>query len=199
MRDATKIIRSTLTRNTPGEPLHHGPVFAAPFHSPGDPSQNPYTYARSHNPTWTALEKAIAQLESGADYRASAIVFSSGMAACAAVFGAVLRPGDIAVLPSNAYYAARVLMQEYFTKMGIQLRTAPTADNAQASQLEGARLPGSSLPATPRWRSPTSPLSAKPPTAPVRSSPSTAPRPHRSASAPSPSVPTSPSSPTPNP
>ena len=140
MRDATKIIRSTLTKSSPGEPLHNGPVFAAPFHSPGDPSNTPYTYARSHNPTWTSLEKAIAQMESGPDYRASALVFSSGMAACTAVFGAILRPGDIAVLPSNAYFAARVLMQEYFTKMGIQLRTATTAANAQASQLEGARL-----------------------------------------------------------
>src|SRR6185437_13174395 len=50
------------------------------------------------------------------------------------------RPGDIAVLPSNAYYAARVLMQEYFAKMGVTLRTAPTAANAQAALLEGARL-----------------------------------------------------------
>ena len=140
MRDATKIIRSTLTRSVPGEPLHSGPVFAAPYHTPGDPADTPYTYARSHNPTWTSLEKAIGQMESGEDYRASALVFASGMAACAAVFGAVLRPGDIVVLPSNAYYTARILMQEYFTKMGVVLRMAPTAGNAQAELLEGARL-----------------------------------------------------------
>ena len=79
-----------LTRPAPGEPLHSGPVFAAPYHTPGDPSDTPYTYARSHNPTWTSLEKAIGQMESGEGYRASALVFASGMAACAAVFGAVL-------------------------------------------------------------------------------------------------------------
>lgn len=140
MREATRIIRSTLTQAKPGEPLHAGPVFAAPYHAPGDPADIPYTYARSHNPTWTELEKAIGQMESAEGYRASALVFSSGMAACAAVFGAVLRPGDIAVLPANAYYAARVLMQDYFAKMGITLRTAPTANNAQAAQLEGAKL-----------------------------------------------------------
>jgi len=140
MRDATKIIRSTLTRSAPGEPLHSGPVFAAPYHTPGDPADTPYNYARSHNPTWTSLEKAIGQMESGENYRASALVFASGMAACAAVFGAVLRPGDVVVLPSNAYYTARVLMQEYFTKMGVVLRMAPTAGNAQAQLLEGARL-----------------------------------------------------------
>jgi cystathionine gamma-lyase len=140
MRDSTKIIRSTLTRAVPGEPLHHGPVFAAPYHTPGDPSDTPYTYARSHNPTWTALEKTIGQMESGPGYRATALVFASGMAACTAVFGAVLRPGDVVVLPSNAYYAARVLVQEYFTKMGVELRTAPTANNAQADLLQGAKL-----------------------------------------------------------
>jgi cystathionine gamma-lyase len=145
MRDATRIIRSTLTRPAAGEPLHHGPVFAAPYHTPGDPSETPYTYARSHNPTWTALEKAIGQMESGQlatgeGYRANALVFASGMAAVAAVFGAVLRPGDVVVLPSNAYYTARVLLQEYFVQMGVVLRMAPTAGNAQAELLEGARL-----------------------------------------------------------
>ena len=140
MRDATKIIRSTLTRVVSGEPLHSGPVFAAPYHTPGDPADTVYTYARSHNPTWTSLEKAIGQMESGEGYRATALVFASGMAACAAVFGTVLRPGDVAVLPSNAYYTARVLMQEYFAEMGVVLRMAPTANNAQAELLDGARL-----------------------------------------------------------
>lgn len=140
MRDSTKIIRSTLTRTVAGDPIHPGPVFAAPYHTPGDPTDTPYTYARSHNPTWTHLEKAVAQMESGPGYRANALVFASGMAACTAVFGAILRPGDIVVLPSNAYYAARVLAQEYFSKMGIILRLAPTANNAQAEHLEGAKL-----------------------------------------------------------
>jgi cystathionine gamma-lyase len=140
MRDSTKIIRSSLTPVVPGEPLHSGPVFAAPYHTPGDPAVSPYSYARSHNPTWTELERAIGQMESGPGYLASALVFASGMAACTAVFGAVLRPGDAVVLPANAYFATRVLVQEYFTKMGIELRTAPTANNAQAALLEGAKL-----------------------------------------------------------
>jgi cystathionine gamma-lyase len=150
MHDSTKIIRSTLTRAVAGEPLHPGPVFAAPYHTPGDPNDAPYSYARSHNPTWTVLERAIGQMEAGtfapghpeegASYRANALVFASGMAACASVFGAVLRPGDVAVLPANAYFAARQLMQGYFEKMGIVLRLAPTANDAQGDHLEGARL-----------------------------------------------------------
>jgi cystathionine gamma-lyase len=150
MHEATKIVRSTLTRPVRSEPLHPGPVFAAPYHTPGDPAEAVYSYARSHNPTWTALERAIAQIESGTfaeaheqageTYRANSLVFASGMAACTAVFGAVLRPGDIAVLPDNAYFHTRTVMKEYFGQMGVQVRYAPTANNAQGEHLEGAKL-----------------------------------------------------------
>jgi cystathionine gamma-lyase len=145
LHDATKVIRSTLTPVVPGEPLHAGPVFAGPFHVPGDISQSAYSYGRTHNPTWTELENAIAQMESGQlasgeSYAASVLVFASGMAAISAVFSAVLRPGDIVVMPSNSYYTARQLVQEYFAEMGIVLRTAPAANDAQGELLEGARL-----------------------------------------------------------
>lgn len=150
MHDSTRIVRSTLTRAAAGEPLHPGPVFAAPYHTPGDPNDAPYSYARSHNPTWTALEKVIAQMESGEfasgheeagqRYRASALVFASGMAACTAVFGAVLRPGDVAVLPDNAYFHTRTVMKEFFAEMGVVVRYAGTANDAQAEHLDGAKL-----------------------------------------------------------
>ncbi len=140
MRDATKIIRSTLSRTVAGEPLHTGPVFAGPFHTPGDQSETLYSYARSHNPTWTALEDAIGQMESGPGYRANALVFASGMAACAAVFGAVLRPGDVVVLAPHAYFTARMLLKDYFVHMGIELRLAPSAGGAQTASLDEAKL-----------------------------------------------------------
>jgi cystathionine gamma-lyase len=150
MHDSTKIIRSTLTRAVMGEPLHPSPVFAAPYHTPGDPAEAPYSYARSHNPTWTALEKALGQMESGLyaeghaeagkSYRAAALVFASGMAASVAVLGAVLRPGDVVVLPENAYFHIRTVMKEFFEQMGVEARYAPTANDAQGECLEGARL-----------------------------------------------------------
>lgn len=140
MRDATRIIRSTLTPVVAGAPIHHGPVFAAPFHAPGDPAEIAYTYARSHNPTWTALETALAELEAGEGYTAKALVYSSGLAAVAAVFSAVLRPGDVAVLPEDCYFGARALMEQQFVPMGVTLRTAATAGDAQAALLDGAKL-----------------------------------------------------------
>jgi cystathionine gamma-lyase len=140
MRDETKILRSTLSPAVAGEPLHTGPVFAGPFHTPGDPANAAYSYARSHNPTWTELEHAIGAMESAPGYRAETRVFASGMAACTAVLGAVLRPGDVIVMPPNGYFAARVLVQEYFAAMGVMLRVASTVAGAQAAQLGGARL-----------------------------------------------------------
>jgi cystathionine gamma-lyase len=148
MRDVTKIIRATLAPAVAGEPMHHGPVFAAPFHTPGDPAAAPYSYARSHNPTWTALEVAIAGMESGVEgdgtpFAARALIFGSGMAAVAAVFGAVLRAGDVVVVPSDAYFAARVLLEQQFVSRGVTMRTAPTAEMERAGReglFEGARL-----------------------------------------------------------
>jgi cystathionine gamma-lyase len=141
MDEVTRLLQATLTPAKQGEPMHSGPVFAAPFHAMGDASAVPYTYARAHNPTWTELENALSVLEGeGAIADVRSFVFPSGMAAIAAVFGTVLRPGDVAVLPSNAYYVARKLMQSYFVEMGVTLRLAPTAKNAQAALLEGAKL-----------------------------------------------------------
>ncbi len=140
MREATRVIRSTLGQSENGEPLHAGPIFAAPYHAAGDPAGLAYTYARASNPTWTKLEQAIGAMESGPGYEAQALVFASGMAATAAVFGMVLRPGDVVVMPSNSYYTTRRLAEGYFAEMGVVVRSAPTAGGEQGELLEGAKL-----------------------------------------------------------
>jgi cystathionine gamma-lyase len=85
------------------------------------------------------LEKVLGEMESG-----EARVFASGMAAITALFGAVLRPGDAIVGPANSYYTARVLLREYFTPMGIEVRTLERmgldAVEKVAPLLEGAKL-----------------------------------------------------------
>jgi cystathionine gamma-lyase len=144
LQETTKIVRSTLTPAVAGTEMHLGPVFAAPYHAPGDPTGLPYTYARSHNPTWTKLEEVIGQMESGelqgVAYEARTVVFASGMAAVAAVFGAVLRPGDAVVVPANSYFTARYLLQEYFAKMGIEVRLSDGSGPETVALLKGARL-----------------------------------------------------------
>jgi cystathionine gamma-lyase len=68
------------------------------------------------------------------------IVFSSGMAAVAALLSATLHPGDALVMPSDGYYTARLLAEEFFRELVVTVRLAPTAGNAQGELLDGARL-----------------------------------------------------------
>jgi cystathionine gamma-lyase len=119
---------------SPG-PALAGPQFSATFTNPGAPSEHAYSYGRFHNPTWTAWEAALAVLEEG-----EAVVFASGMAAAAAVFGTTLKPGDIVLLPSDSYYTTRLLAADWLASIGIQVRLAPTRDDAQAAVLDGVRL-----------------------------------------------------------
>ncbi|MFE9368779.1 cystathionine gamma-lyase [Streptomyces sp. NPDC006711] len=135
--DGTRSVRAGLPDPVAYEPTLPGPVFAAHFHLPGEAS-GPYTYGRDTNPTWTHLERAIAELESP-DESAEAIVFASGMAAVSAVLLSQARSGDTVVLPEDGYQALP-LIREQLEAYGIEVRTAPTAGDAQLAHLDGAKL-----------------------------------------------------------
>ncbi|BDM73430.1 hypothetical protein HEK616_69170 [Streptomyces nigrescens] len=135
--DGTRAVRAGLPEPEAFEPALPGPVFAAHYHLPGD-AAGPYTYGRDTNPTWTHLERAIGELESP-DGTAHTVAFASGMAAISAVLFSQLRSGDAVVLPSDGYQllpAVRTRLESY----GIEVRTAPTAHDAQLDVLDGARL-----------------------------------------------------------
>lgn len=93
-----------------------------------------YQYARWGNPTWTALEDALALLEG-----APVVTFPSGMAAVAAVLCGLLKSGDRVLLPSDGYYTTRICADKYLVPMGIAVDTCPTAQVA-ARDLTGYRL-----------------------------------------------------------
>lgn len=135
MHDATRVITAGLPARTPGGAFLPGPVFAGAFHAPGDPASSPYTYGRFHNPTWSAYESALAELEGG-----PALVFASGMAAVTAVCASVLGRGDILALPSDAYYTCRLVAEGFFRELGVEVRMAPTAGEGQRASLAGAKL-----------------------------------------------------------
>jgi cystathionine gamma-lyase len=113
-------------------------VFAAHFHLPGEPT-GPYTYGRDENPTWTHLEHAIGELEAPGQDGVETLVFASGMAATSAVLFSQLRAGDAVVLPSDGYQALP-LVHAQLEAYGIEVRTAPTGDDAQLGVLDGAKL-----------------------------------------------------------
>ncbi len=135
MHRDTMILKAGCRPSAEAGPFLLGPQFSSTFTSPGDPAQHRLTYGRFHNPTWTAWEEALGVLEGG-----QAIAYASGMAAVAAVFGVCLKPGEAVVLPSDSYYTTRGLAAGWLKSIGIDVRLAPTRDNAQAGALEGARL-----------------------------------------------------------
>ncbi|GAA2064768.1 cystathionine gamma-lyase [Streptomyces albiaxialis] len=137
--DATRVVRAGLPGEEPYAPPLPGPVFAAHYHLPGDVADAPYAYGRDANPTWTGLESAIGELESPGDPDVETVAFASGMGAISAVLFSQLRPGDAAVLPSDGYNLLASLRQR-LEDFGIEVRTAPTAGEAQRELLAGARL-----------------------------------------------------------
>jgi cystathionine gamma-lyase len=117
-------------------------VPAATFHLPGD-TQAPFFYGRASSPTLAEVEESLSILED-----APCLAFPSGMAAIAALFLAVLRPGDRVLLPSDGYYNSRVLMQRFLAPLGIAAQAVPTRDMAGAD-LAGLRLILAETPSNP--------------------------------------------------
>ncbi|MER7051120.1 MULTISPECIES: cystathionine gamma-lyase [unclassified Streptomyces] len=136
--DGTRAVRAGLPEPVKHEPTLPGPVFAAHFHLPGEPT-GPYTYGRDENPTWTLLERAIGELEAPGQDDVETLVFASGMAAISSVLFSQLRAGDAAVLPDDGYQALP-LVRAQLEAYGIEVRTAPTGGDAQLDVLDGAKL-----------------------------------------------------------
>ncbi|WP_328537852.1 cystathionine gamma-lyase [Streptomyces sp. NBC_00344] len=135
--DGTRAVRAGLPEPVKYEPTLPGPVFAAHYHLPGEPT-GPYTYGRDTNPTWTLLEDAVSELESPRA-PADTVTFASGMAAVSAVLLSQTRAGDAVVLPDDGYQALP-LVREQLEAYGVEVRTAPTRGDAQLDVLKGARL-----------------------------------------------------------
>ncbi|MBC7630396.1 cystathionine gamma-synthase [Aeromicrobium sp.] len=83
-----------------------------------------YEYARTGNPTRTALEANLAALENGAHGRA----FSSGMAATDCALRSMLRPGDHLVIPDDAYGGTFRLIDKVFSQWGVTYTPAAVND-----------------------------------------------------------------------
>ena len=118
-----------------GEPFMPGITFASSFHAAGDPASSPFTYGRFHNPTWSHFENALSELEGG-----PAIVFSSGMAATAAVLGTTLQPADVLLMASDSYYTSRLIADGFFAQSGVQVRKSSTEEIGRGDELTGVKL-----------------------------------------------------------
>lgn len=89
-------VSSTFTQAAPGE--HKG-----------------YDYARSGNPTRTALETCLAALEGGE----RGLAFASGLAASTAVLQSLLKPGDNVLAAADLYGGTFRLLERVFRPWGV--------------------------------------------------------------------------------
>ncbi|MDR1592420.1 MAG: PLP-dependent aspartate aminotransferase family protein [Prevotellaceae bacterium] len=82
-----------------------------------------YDYARSNNPTRTALEKIVAQMEGGH----GAFAFATGLAAIDAI-AKLLSSGDEIVAVDDIYGGAYRLFTHIYQKFGIKVHYVDTTD-----------------------------------------------------------------------
>ncbi len=95
--------------------------------SPGD--HKGYEYSRTHNPTRTQLQDAIAALENGQ----RGLCFASGMAATDTVIK-LLQPGDEVISTNDLYGGSYRIFTKIFAAYGIKFRFVSMADAASIEQ-----------------------------------------------------------------
>src|SRR5438045_9094849 len=84
-------------------------------------------YTRYGNPTHTAVESAIAELE-GAD---AALLFASGMNAITTSIMALVKAGDHIVAQRDIYGGVTKFLSMWLTKLGVETTFVDTTDYAQ--------------------------------------------------------------------
>ncbi|MBS1730688.1 MAG: cystathionine gamma-synthase [Bacteroidetes bacterium] len=123
MRDATKYIHAGVEPD-PSTGAIMTPIFQTSTYVQSAPGKNKgYEYARSQNPTRSALERALAVIEQGKH----ALSFSSGVAATDAVIK-LLKPGDEVITANDMYGGTYRLFTKIYAKFGIQFHFLNTQD-----------------------------------------------------------------------
>jgi len=143
-RPATRVVHAGLPAAQQGEPFLPGPVLAAPFHLSGPSHASRFGYARYANPTWDGYESALGELEGG-----EAVLFSSGMAAVAAILLQRRGGAGAVVVPGDAYPGVVTIASEQLRPLGIEVRVVPSDEDAIAAASPGAGLVWIETPSNP--------------------------------------------------
>jgi cystathionine beta-lyase/cystathionine gamma-synthase len=129
MKQATKYIHAGAEPD-PSTGAIMTPIFQTSTYVQEAPGKNKgYEYARSQNPTRTALERAFAEIEN-ANY---GLAFSSGVAATDAVIK-LLAPGDEVVCGNDMYGGTYRLFTKVFEKFGIKFNYVDTTNVSTISK-----------------------------------------------------------------
>ena len=131
-RLATRVVHAGLdpdpTFGSVIPPIHQTSTYVQP--APGEFVED-YDYARSANPTRTALERALGELESGLGS-----CFASGMAATHALITAHCKAGDHVILPRDLYGGTYRLLDKVLKRFGLDY---DMVDQTDMDALERAR------------------------------------------------------------
>lgn len=96
-----------------------------------------YAYSRQGNPTVTALEQKVTQMENGL----STIAFSTGMAAISATVLALIKHGDHVLASSFLFGNTRSVFQSYMDMgLDITFTDATSIDNIKAEVKDNTRM-----------------------------------------------------------
>lgn len=129
-RIATRLVTLGRQAKTPGAGLNAPLELTSTYHAGGA-----VNYARAGNPTWTAFEDALGSLEGG-----DALVFASGLAACAAVLSLV-PAGGVVVAPASSYNGVVATLEDGSAAGHLEARFVDVADDAATDRaLSGADL-----------------------------------------------------------
>jgi len=115
--------------------------------APGD--HKGYEYSRTHNPTRTALQNALAALENGKH----GLCFATGMASIDAIVK-LLKPGDEVVSTNDLYGGTYRLFTKIFEGFGVKFRFVDMGDlrNVEAALTPQTRLIWAETPTNPLLR-----------------------------------------------
>lgn len=97
------------------------PIFQTSTYAQSSPGSSDWGYARTKNPTRSALESCIASLEEGRH----GLVYSSGVAAIDAVMR-LLSPGDVVVCGDDIYGGTHRLFTKGWAQYGIEFQFVDT-------------------------------------------------------------------------
>ncbi len=115
--------------------------------APGD--HKGYEYSRTHNPTRTALQNALAALENGTH----GLCFSSGMASIDAMVK-LLQPGDEVISTNDLYGGTYRLFTKIFERFGVKFHFVDMGDlkNVEAAVTANTKLIWAETPTNPLLR-----------------------------------------------
>ncbi len=117
MKFATKAIHAGIEPD-PSTGAIMTPIYQTSTYVQESPGKHKgYEYARSSNPTRTALQTALAALENGNH----GLCYASGLAATDAVLK-LFKPGDEIIAPSDIYGGTYRMMKRIFEPLGLNFR-----------------------------------------------------------------------------